>query len=216
MIERLKKLQSDKSRYPNGRVLAQSLTSNQSLRDEVKKLGKHFLKREIKGCSNCITDAYFELMKLSIETVMNKKECQFEIRRGALLHDVVNYDVSKCMTQNNITDELALYHLKTNPSCIKYFSRLPENWEELVGKTEQERLQAEAEAKQKAEEQERLQAEAEAVIIAEIAVKLNEGETKTSIKNHYKEVKEVGSKKLTAALLVYLIKEAEKLNEQTE
>ena len=33
---------------------------------------------------------------------------------------------------HNITDELAVYHLRTNPKCIKYFSRYPENWQELV------------------------------------------------------------------------------------
>lgn len=58
---------------------------------------------------------------------MSKIECQFELKRGKLLRDVVNQDVSKNMTQFNISNELALYHLKTNPGCCNFFSQLPED-----------------------------------------------------------------------------------------
>lgn len=59
-------------------------------------------------------------------------ESNFKLRNGAVLHDVVNLDAGKICTQLNITDELALYHLKTNPKCAKYFIKMPENVNELL------------------------------------------------------------------------------------
>ena len=132
MIERLKILQANKGQFSNGRELTESLKNNQALRNEVKTLSKAFLHKEVSGCNNCYFDAYMELIKLNIEKIMTKQECQFELKRGKLLRDAVNLDVSKNMTQANITDELALYHLKTNPSCAKFFSTLPEDWEKQV------------------------------------------------------------------------------------
>ena len=137
MIQRLKTLQAKKAQYPNGRVLMQSLKTDLVLRKEIETLSKQFLDKTVKGCSNCYYDAYLELISLSVDKIMNKQQCRFEIRRGVLLRDVVNLDISKNMTQANITDELALYHLKTNPKCAEKFSRLPENWKELV-ETDQE------------------------------------------------------------------------------
>ena len=49
-----------------------------------------------------------------------------------LLSDCVNFDVSLNMTNANISDSLALYHLSTNPNCRGKFSRLPENVDEMI------------------------------------------------------------------------------------
>jgi hypothetical protein len=132
MIERLRELQANKGQFSNGKELTDSLKTNQALRNEVKSLSKAFLHKEVSGCNNCFFDAYMELINLKIENIMTKQECQFELKRGKLLRDAVNLDISKNMTQANITDELALYHLKTNPSCEKFFSKLPEDWEKQV------------------------------------------------------------------------------------
>ena len=111
MIERLKALQADKGQFSNSRELTKSLKTNQALRNEIKTLSRAFLHKEVSGCNNCYFDVYMELINLSTEKVM--KESQFELKRGKLLRDIVNFDISKNMTQGNITDELALYHLKT-------------------------------------------------------------------------------------------------------
>ncbi len=49
---------------------------------------------------------------------MQEEECKFKFAPGGkLLLDAVNGDVLKATTQANISGELALYHLKTNPYC---------------------------------------------------------------------------------------------------
>lgn len=83
-----------------------------------------------KSCSDCWMDAYIVLMTIKQITTMQEKN--FELKAGALLIDVVNHDNAKLCTRHNLTEELALYHLKTNPACRKKFSKLPDNIEELL------------------------------------------------------------------------------------
>ncbi|MEI7503709.1 MAG: hypothetical protein WCJ61_10535 [Paludibacter sp.] len=61
-----------------------------------------------------------------------KKLCQFLLLAGALLQDIVNWDNDLLCSNANITDDLALYHLKTNPNCRELFQELPENVDELI------------------------------------------------------------------------------------
>lgn len=86
-----------------------------------------------KGCTECWHDAYVLLMRSDISKLTEMQERQFELKAGALLIDVVAYDNAKMATRVNLTDELALYHLSTNPSCIGKFSKYPANWQELAG-----------------------------------------------------------------------------------
>lgn len=85
-----------------------------------------------KSCGDCWIDAYAVLMKTDPVKFDALSGRSFDLRAGALLLDVVNGDNDKMCTRVNLTDELALYHLKTNPNCIDFFSRLPDNWKELV------------------------------------------------------------------------------------
>lgn len=85
-----------------------------------------------KGCTECWHDAYVLLMRSDILKLTEMQERQFELKAGALLIDVVAYDNAKTATRVNLTDELALYHLSTNPSCIGKFSKYPDNWRELA------------------------------------------------------------------------------------
>ena len=130
MIERLKKLRATKGQFANHSELSRCLKSDNSLRQEIDALSHAFLNKKVSGCSNCYSDAYFELITLSIDKVMDKSI--FELKRGALLYGDESIGIEKYTTQANITDELALYHLKTKPSCMKLFAKLPENWEEMV------------------------------------------------------------------------------------
>lgn len=132
MIERLRAIQALRPLFNDGRSLNTRLQQDGELQREISELARHYLGREVRGCTNCYSDALFELLTLNIERAMQKEECKFKLRGGKLLLDAVNGDVSKAMTQANISDELALYHLKTNPYCEEYFEELPADWKEQV------------------------------------------------------------------------------------
>lgn len=85
-----------------------------------------------KTCSDCWLDAYIILCRTQTEKLMELKSRKFELRPGALLIDVVGHDNAKMASGHNLTDELALYHLGTNPGCIRKFSKFPENWQQLA------------------------------------------------------------------------------------
>jgi hypothetical protein len=127
VLERLILLKSKK--YSCAADLREALKNNADLRNEVNALSRYFLGRSVSGCSNCFFDAYMELINFK-----NMEKSKFQIRRGAVLYDPINKDVSKILTAANCTDELALYHLKLNPNSRKYFSELPDNVDELIEK----------------------------------------------------------------------------------
>ena len=85
-----------------------------------------------KSCGDCWFDAYVVLMNTNPEKAKAMKEKLFDLRAGAVLTDVVKRDPAKTCTHHNLTDELALYHLSTNPDYIKFFSVYPDNWADLV------------------------------------------------------------------------------------
>lgn len=91
-----------------------------------------FKARLNKSCSDCWMDAYILLMKTDIQLLMEKAKTQFELRAGALLIDVVSHDNGKMATRHNLTDELALYHLSTCPDYRRFFTKVPDNLEELL------------------------------------------------------------------------------------
>ncbi len=122
-------------------------------------------------CDTCLIEAIFKILSL-----MEKKPCSYRLQKGALLR--VMGDESKTCTNDNLTDELAEFHLRTNPGCRKYFTVISANFDpdpeataarlkaeadeaakkEDERKAEEERLKAEDEKKA---EDERLKAEAE-------------------------------------------------------
>lgn len=83
-----------------------------------------------KSCGDCFCDAYALIMLTSNDKLMEHSTRHFELRAGVLLRDVRKDDNSKLCTHHNLTDELALYHLGTNPGNIKFFSKYPADWEE--------------------------------------------------------------------------------------
>lgn len=127
MIERLRKLQATKSIYASIDMLMKELATNLTLKEEVKELSLFFLNRNVGGCNNCICDAYIELINL--KNIKDMRTLEYKLRAGALLRDVVNNDASLTMSNFNLTEEGALYHLRTNPDCIKLFDKLPDDIE---------------------------------------------------------------------------------------
>lgn len=100
-----------------------------------------------KSCSECWVDAYVLLIRLDAKKYESMESRQFDLKAGALLLDVVNGDNEKMVTRINLTDDLALYHLKTNPKCEDQFSVMPDNWNELVEAYELEREKETGESK---------------------------------------------------------------------
>ena len=131
MLDRLKELQVTRHRYGSGKELRAAL-SDPALRAEIAALSRRYLHRTVTGCGDCYMDAYFALLALDTDRIMEKEQCKFALKAGVLLSDCVNYDVSLNMTNANISDSLALYHLSTNPNCRGKFSRLPENVDEMI------------------------------------------------------------------------------------
>lgn len=82
------------------------------------------------NCNDCYMDAYIVIMNTTNERIKAMETKEFELRAGAVLIDVVKNDSAKMCNSNTITDELALYHLATNPAYIRFFSRYPEDWQE--------------------------------------------------------------------------------------
>ncbi len=76
------------------------------------------------GCSTCYIEAIFK-----IKMYMEKKPCSYKLKPGALLRAFG--DESKTCTNANLTDELAEFHLRTNPGVARLFSYIPPAPKEL-------------------------------------------------------------------------------------
>ena len=189
--------------FNDGRSLHERVQQDGELQREISELARHYLGREVRGCSNCYSDALFELLTLNIERAMQKEECRFKLRGGKLLLDAVNGDVSKAMTQANISDELALYHLKTNPYCEEYFEELPTDWKEQV-----EAFDINTMSKGKVNT-EVFDPEQYREIIDEMTEDLKGGMSKNKLIEKFKEV-DFGGKNLTNKEIKECLKEASK------
>lgn len=86
-------------------------------------------------CSNCWEDAFIMLMTKKVGQMVELSERKFELKAGAVLYDLPSGDNSKMVSRHNLTDELAVYHLRKDPSRIKFFSVYPENWQEIIKET---------------------------------------------------------------------------------
>lgn len=70
------------------------------------------------GCSTCYIEALFKIIKIYNMTARN-----YELKRGVLLQTFGHPE--KSCTNNELTDELAEWHLKHNPEKVVLFARLP-------------------------------------------------------------------------------------------
>ena len=134
MIESLIILQETKGQFAGMSELSLALKSDLALRSRIETLSRIYLHRTVSGCNNCYCDAYLELIHLNIDKAMAQENSKFKLKAGALLRDVVNFDISKNATQHNLTDELALYHLKTHPEYADLFEKLPKSWQKMAEK----------------------------------------------------------------------------------
>lgn len=127
MLERLTALQERGRPLINkGRAAASEIMADEALKREIDVLYRHFYGRAVTGCKNCYCDALVELCNINKTTAMNKTEL-FVVRRGKVLKDTVNNDARLNLVRGNETEELALYHLYTNPGSRKFFEKLPDD-----------------------------------------------------------------------------------------
>jgi hypothetical protein len=86
-----------------------------------------------KTCSNCVSDAFFELYniwKRDPQHFDDLYNCEYRLRGGVLLQAFG--DKSKMATNKTLTNELSEYHLRTNPACSKLFERMPPDWTDRI------------------------------------------------------------------------------------
>ena len=153
-IAQLESLKNYGAKFTKGSDFALYLQSDNDFRNLIDTLAKKFLNKQVKGCVNCFTDTYFELLNLNIKTIMEKLECNFKMRAGVVLGED---DLDNLLTHNNCTNELAIYHIAKNPNCLKYFTEVPENLDELLKKASKKTAEkAEKPSKKTAEKAEDL------------------------------------------------------------
>lgn len=169
MIERLITLQENRKQFANSDELFNCLKTDTALRNEIEALSKAFFHKIVSGCSNCYFDAYIQLISLKIDIAMDKLKCAFLLLAGALLQDSVNQNIDLACSNANITDDLALYHLKTNPNCRDLFQTVPDNLEELLADYKLPGEEAEEAAELKAKEEAEELAAKEAKEVEELA-----------------------------------------------
>lgn len=117
----------------SSREVRELISANSAFKREISHFYCDVLKRRMNlRCNDCYMDAYIEIMTTPTDKLIAMAEREFELRAGALLFDVVSGDRTKTATAQNLTDELAMYHLTTNPSYIRFFSKYPSDWEERV------------------------------------------------------------------------------------
>lgn len=174
MINRVEKLKELRGQFANARELSAFLLKNNEVKKEIETLTSSLLNRKLGGCGNCYFDAFIELILMDMETIEKKTNCLFQLRRGALLRDI---DASKNMTQSNISNELSIYHIKRNKNVLKYFTKYPDNIEDLMKNSED--LDAENETEPQGFTDE------EKIAIDEIAKLMANGVNRTNIRKEY-------------------------------
>lgn len=143
------------------------IASSPSFRAETERIYYSIYRKRLnRSCGDCWLDAYILIMRGDREKQKNMIKKRYDLRAGAVLVDPK--DPTKTATTHNITDELAIYHLRIHPTSKRLFSVLPENWEEEVyGKQEDDSDPiAKLEAAEKAEKE---KAEAEAAEVERLA-----------------------------------------------
>ena len=83
------------------------------------------------SCSNCVYDRYLELyVKVKNNISVMEDTNKFKLASGVLLQ--LGFGSSEFITSATCTDEKAIQVLKLKPKDIRFFTRYPDNWEELI------------------------------------------------------------------------------------
>lgn len=85
------------------------------------------------GCNNCFSDSFFELFNLyksNRSGFYDRFNCEYALKAGAVM--TMNSDMDLTVTNHNLTNALAEAHLRENRAKIRFFQRLPEDWESRI------------------------------------------------------------------------------------
>lgn len=88
-------------------------------------------KKKKGGCSTCFVEMFMELKSINPKQYIPMKDKLFLIEDGEVLS---MHGVSESYTNANLNNRGALTMLKLNRGCIKFFTKVPENWASLVDK----------------------------------------------------------------------------------
>ncbi|MBP0904851.1 hypothetical protein ACFSKN_04710 [Mariniflexile gromovii] len=117
-------------------TIQEVLSSNDSkiLKANIKILAKDY-KEKLKGtvCLNCPSDIQFMINRLKKKYKMTN----FQLRKPHVIYKLEKGG-SETISNDKMTDELALRFLKIKNERIDLFSKYPENWIELLGEDNNE------------------------------------------------------------------------------
>lgn len=132
MVERLLKYQAEWARLSKQEQteFTKYLETNTEAKKEIRALYKEYFHRDISGCGWCLLSGHLELIKFK-PTIM---KVEYKLKAGTVLHDPINKDISKMLTPQRLTEELALYHLAYNPRAIRFFTLVPSDVNERIAK----------------------------------------------------------------------------------
>jgi hypothetical protein len=209
METRLQNLKNSKRNFKSESEISLAVSVDYSLRKEIEDLSRFFLGREVNGCRNCYADAYLNLINFPQKRVFEMNKCVFELNKNKLLYDV-HGDLSKLLSQANITNTLALYHLKTNPECVKFFTRMPGNWKELVAGFDIESNTVKDVVKAGNQDLQTTLGEEETELYNKIVELVKAGNSQNSIYKQFKDIETLDGEKFTSRRLFGLINKAKK------
>lgn len=125
MKERLKQFQQyfkEQQTFENDEQILAFFSNpqNQALRKELKELYLYYKGKQLKGCKNCIVDAFFEVMYIvanqQIESDLEGKK----LLRGVVLEDVREKE-KPALSYLNQNQELLEYYWNNYPEYRIYF-----------------------------------------------------------------------------------------------
>lgn len=150
------------------------------------------------SCGNCYFDYFVQLYNLLKKTkTFMQTEQKFLVKRGMV---VMSPGIKSVLSRTcPVNENDAIEHLAAFPEKIKQFEVFPNDWKKLVEKYK--KSNEIVEEKQLNDD-----------FIIQIAEKLKNGDTKTSIEKEFKG-SEIDGVKLTVSLMKTYIKEADKLLE---
>lgn len=130
MLDLFRKITNKKGDFGGITELLSFIKNNPQFRADIETVYYQIRHRRLRGCSNCIADAFIELCTLKEEDIIQHMECRFKLRAGVLILNP--NDGRKNISNYNITDAAAIEALAQDPSKIALFDDFPSSWEAEV------------------------------------------------------------------------------------
>lgn len=96
---------------------------NLTQRQTLKELYQHFFNKSLKGCKNCLVDAFFELLYYNTNSIIEGEYNGRGILRGVILEDykVEGEEKKPFITFGKTTPELLEYYWENYPEYRVYY-----------------------------------------------------------------------------------------------